>query len=49
MTDVSLTLLVLITRQVPGLLAFYQALGIEFIEEHHGKARFIMPVGSVAW
>jgi hypothetical protein len=37
MADVSLTLLVLKTRQVNRLLAFYQTLGIEFADEQHGK------------
>ena len=37
MADVALTLLVLKTRQVDRLLAFYQALGIEFAEEQHGQ------------
>jgi len=33
---VTLTLLVLKTRQVAGVRAFYQALGIAFVEERHG-------------
>lgn len=37
MADISLTLLVLKTHQMDRLLAFYQALGIEFTEEQHGK------------
>lgn len=36
MADIVLTLLVLKTRQVDRLLAFYQALGVEFTEEQHG-------------
>jgi predicted enzyme related to lactoylglutathione lyase len=35
--DVSLTLLVLKTRQVERHLTFYNALGIELAEEQHGK------------
>ena len=37
MADVSLTLLVLKTRQVEQLRAFYQALGVDLVEEQHGK------------
>ena len=37
MADVSLTLLVLKTRQVEQLRLFYQTLGIAFAEEQHGK------------
>ena len=37
MADVSLTLLVLKTRRVEQLRAFYQLLGIEMAEEKHGK------------
>jgi predicted enzyme related to lactoylglutathione lyase len=37
MADVSLTLLVLKTRQVEQLRRFYQMLGIELTEEKHGK------------
>lgn len=36
-TGVSLKLLVLKTRQVEKLLAFYQTLGIAFAQEQHGK------------
>lgn len=36
MADVSLTLLVLKTRQVEQLRHFYQTLGIDFSEEQHG-------------
>jgi hypothetical protein len=36
MADVSLTLLVLKTRQVDRVWTFYQALGIVFTEERHG-------------
>ena len=37
MADVSLTFLILKTRQVEQLRLFYQALGIELTEERHGK------------
>ena len=37
MADVSLTLLVLKTRQVEQLRLFYLTLGIELAEEQHGK------------
>lgn len=37
MADVSLTLLVLKTRQVDRLRAFYQTLGVKFTEEQHGQ------------
>jgi lactoylglutathione lyase len=37
MADVSLTLLVLKTRQVEQLRAFYQTLGVALVEERHGK------------
>lgn len=37
MADVSVTLLVLKTRQVEQLRLFYQTLGIGFTEEQHGK------------
>ncbi len=37
MADVSLTLLVLKNRQVDRVRTFYEALGIDFIEEQHGK------------
>lgn len=37
MADVSLTLLVLKTRQVEQLRLFYQTLGIELTEEQHEK------------
>lgn len=37
MVDVSLTLLVLKTRQIEQLRRFYQALGIELAEEQHGR------------
>ena len=37
MADVSVTLLVLKTRQVEQLRLFYQTLGIGFAEEQHGK------------
>lgn len=37
MADVSLTLLVLKTHQVEQLRAFYQNLGVDLIEEQHGK------------
>lgn len=36
MADVSLTLLVLKTRQVEQLRLFYQTLGIALVEERHG-------------
>jgi hypothetical protein len=36
MADVSLTLLVLKTRQVERVRTFYEALGIAFTEERHG-------------
>jgi lactoylglutathione lyase len=36
MADVSLTLLVLKTRQVDRVRSFYEALGISFTEERHG-------------
>lgn len=37
MANVSLTLLVLKSRQVEHLRRFYQALGIALVEEQHGK------------
>jgi predicted enzyme related to lactoylglutathione lyase len=37
MPDVSLTLLVLETRQVDRVRTFYEALGIAFTEERHGS------------
>lgn len=37
MAHVSLTLLVLKTRQVEQLWLFYQTLGVELAEEQHGK------------
>jgi predicted enzyme related to lactoylglutathione lyase len=37
MAHVSLTLLVLKTRQVERLRAFYQTLGVDLVEEQHGK------------
>jgi lactoylglutathione lyase len=37
MADVTLTLLVLKTRQVEQVRLFYEALGIELAEEQHGK------------
>ena len=39
MADISLTLLVLKTRQVNHLRTFYNILGIELKEEQHGKVR----------
>src|SRR5436309_13895318 len=49
MADVSLTLLVLKTRQVEQLRRFYQALGIALAEEQHGKGpvHFAGRVGNV--
>lgn len=49
MADLSLTLLVLKTRQVEQLRIFYQALGIELAEEQHGKGpvHFAGRVGDV--
>jgi lactoylglutathione lyase len=37
MADVSLSLLVLKTRQVEQLRLFYQTLGVDLVEENHGK------------
>jgi hypothetical protein len=37
MTDLSLSLLVLKTRQMEKMRAFYGALGIDLAEEQHGK------------
>ncbi len=37
MSDITLTLLVLRTRQVEQLRAFYQTLGVDLVEEQHGK------------
>src|SRR3954466_4040063 len=37
MAHVSLALLVLKTRQVEQLRLFYQTLGVELVEEQHGK------------
>lgn len=37
MADVSLTLLVLKTRQIEQLRLFYRTLGVELAEEQHGK------------
>src|SRR5205814_1598630 len=36
-TETSLALLVLKTRQIDNLLAFYRIIGIELAEEQHGK------------
>jgi lactoylglutathione lyase len=49
MADVSLTLLVLKTRQVERLRTFYRTIGIEFTEERHGKGprHFAGNVGGV--
>ena len=49
MANISLTLLVLKTRQVDSLRAFYQTLGIELVEEQHGKgpAHFAGQAGGV--
>ena len=49
MADVTLTLLVLKTRQVEQVRLFYQALGIELAEERHGKGpvHFAGRVGDV--
>ncbi len=49
MADISLTLLVLKTRQVEQLRAFYQTLGIELAEEQHGKGplRYAGQAGDV--
>ena len=49
MADVSLTLLVLKTRQVEQVRLFYQALGIELAEERHGEGpvHFAGRVGDV--
>jgi hypothetical protein len=40
---ISLKLLVLKTSQLDKLVAFYQALGIGFVQEQHGKGRSITP------
>lgn len=37
MAHISLTLLVLKTRQVEQLRAFYQTIGVDLVEEKHGK------------
>ncbi len=37
MADVSLTLLVLKTRQLEQLRMFYQTLGVDLVEEQHGR------------
>ena len=49
MADVALTLLVLKTRQVERLRAFYQSLGVELAEEQHGEGpvHFAGQVGGV--
>lgn len=49
MADVSLTLLVLKTRQIEQLRVFYQTLGIELTQEQHGKGpvHFAGRVGDV--
>src|SRR5437588_8514311 len=49
MADVSLRLLVLKTHQVDRVRAFYEALGIAFTEEQHGKGpiHFAGRVGDV--
>jgi lactoylglutathione lyase len=49
MPDVSLTLLVLKTRQAERLRTFYWTIGIEFTEEQHGKGplHFAGKVGGV--
>ena len=49
MAEVSRTLLVLKTRQVEQLRLFYQTLGIELVEERHGKGpvHFAGRVGGV--
>jgi hypothetical protein len=47
--EVSLTLLVLKTRQVEQIRRFYQALGVELAQEQHGKgpAHFAGRAGNV--
>ena len=49
MADVSLTLLVLKTRQVEQLRLFYRTVGIELVEEKHGTGpvHFAGRVGDV--
>src|SRR5262245_26410264 len=49
MSHVSLTLLVLKTRQVEQLRVFYQTLGVDLVEEQHGKGpvHFAGLVGDV--
>jgi lactoylglutathione lyase len=49
MADVSLTLLVLKTRQVEQLRAFYETLGVDLVEEQHGKGpvHFVGRAGAV--
>jgi lactoylglutathione lyase len=49
MADVSLTLLVLKTRQVEQLRAFYQSLGVDLIEEQHGHGPVHLLAGPVPW
>ena len=49
MADVSLTLLVLKTRQVEQMRRFYQTIGIDFGEEQHGTGpvHFAGRIGNV--
>jgi lactoylglutathione lyase len=49
MAHVSLTLLVLKTHQVGQLRAFYQTLGVDLVEEKHGKGpvHFAGRVGDI--
>lgn len=49
MGDLSLSLLVLKTRQIEKMRAFYQALGVDLAEEQHGKGpvHFAGKVGAV--
>jgi hypothetical protein len=49
MADISLSLLVLEIRQVEQFRAFYQALGVDLVEEIPRGRRSILRTGSVWW
>jgi hypothetical protein len=49
MAHVSLTLLVLKTRQVEQLRLFYQTLGVELVQEQHGKGPVHYAGRRVTW
>jgi lactoylglutathione lyase len=51
MTSISLSLLVLKTKQMERLVAFYRTLGITFTEERHGKGpiHFAAKIGDLVF